>query len=126
MSSSSQSVGLFASVDASKAGKLWDRALPSETGFNEDGARGGRPDRILGSGTLRGSREEAARSRACNLARKAAFAAHGSRGAVGWAQGATPVIVDGGCCFSSPGFQIASIASSLGPSPAPGDRPSTS
>ncbi len=79
VSSSSQSVGLFASVDASKAGSgCGTEALPSETGFNEDGALGGRPDRILGSGTPLGSLEEAARSRACNLAREAAFAAHGS------------------------------------------------
>ena len=79
VSSSSQSVGLFASVDASKAGSgCGTEALPSDTGFNEDGALGGRPDRILGSGTPLGSLEEAARSRACNLARSAAFAAHGS------------------------------------------------
>ena len=79
VSSSSQSVGLFASVEASKAGKgCGTEALPSLTEFNEDGALGGRPDRILGSGTPRGSLEEAARSLACNLALKAAFAAHGS------------------------------------------------
>ena len=79
VSSSSQSVGLFASVEASKAGKgCGTDALPSLTGFSDDGARGGRPDRILGSGTPLGSLEEAARSLACSLALKAAFAAHGS------------------------------------------------
>jgi len=79
VSSSSQSVGLFASVDASKAGNGWGtEAAPSDTGFNEEGALGGRPDLMRGSGTPLGSREEAARSLACNLARKAAFAAHGS------------------------------------------------
>ena len=42
MSSSSQSVGLFASVDASKAGKgCGTEALPSLTGLSDDGARGG-------------------------------------------------------------------------------------
>ena len=79
VSSSSQSVGLFASVDASKAGNgCGTEAAPSETEFNEDGALGGRPDLMRGSGTPLGSREEAARSRACNRALKAAFAAHGS------------------------------------------------